>query len=615
MAVVAQAVLSALSEPNCVKSNTTCSIKVDDFSMITGVSGGGWGIGLYANNNTKPDRNKIGDFSYRNAVKLILEAGGNPLLGWRKLTRELVVPAGITDNMHMTDQPKAFTYIAAAFDADDAERPELISYSRDGYCLLHRSQCRPWKNATGMSVEEVMFRTGYFPGCTADVMRLPPYSLWKESLRLVGRKVRPKWFTHSFRDEIGKMVGVGLEGAYEPLDSTGSDFPGFYVSDGGLVDNSAMLAALAAKASRVITVGLYDGQAASDLVDGGSQRIYIPEELSMLFGIVGGASLKGNYVSLNHVFEKDAIHSLVNALAASVDAGLGGVATVRLRTVENKYWHIEGGRLVTFTVVLLHGKEHCKNPSDPTKCILAKYAKEAAACEIGLDTLKEAVEDLRDDHFNRSDNRTFFDRIKDHFDSVGKWFEDAAKSIKPAIEGVLSHLRPSDVDEDENSDRGGLLKAMIFNSFTANLVKPLSTADVLLSANTVLGNVIGLTGLKDTVPKLPLLLPNMNASFKAGGMKCADATFRAINDVVKRSFLHFTPDPFSVAVQREAARTAALKDTFIDLQHKKCTTPDYRCAAHSYCRWRFGNRSYCGGNWRCQCRPRYCFRDGKCQGL
>eukprot|EP00928_Gymnodinium_smaydae_P073482 TRINITY_DN5667_c0_g1_i4.p1 TRINITY_DN5667_c0_g1~~TRINITY_DN5667_c0_g1_i4.p1 ORF type:complete len:135 (-),score=19.46 TRINITY_DN5667_c0_g1_i4:260-631(-) len=55
MAVVAQAVLSALSEQNCARSNATCSIKVDEFSMITGVSGGGWGIGLYANNNTKPD--------------------------------------------------------------------------------------------------------------------------------------------------------------------------------------------------------------------------------------------------------------------------------------------------------------------------------------------------------------------------------------------------------------------------------------------------------------------------------------------------------------------------------------------------------------------------------
>eukprot|EP00928_Gymnodinium_smaydae_P048966 TRINITY_DN3280_c0_g2_i2.p1 TRINITY_DN3280_c0_g2~~TRINITY_DN3280_c0_g2_i2.p1 ORF type:complete len:479 (+),score=45.39 TRINITY_DN3280_c0_g2_i2:108-1544(+) len=478
--------------------------------------------------------------------------------------------------MQIFDQnKKELVYVASAFTARDAERPDLITYSSKGYCFLHKRVCHAW-DGPGLSLLDVMYRTSHVAGCAIDIARLPPYRLWKHLLRLAPESspVQPVWFQDAMRDRVGSAINFGVIGPYEKTSNRSATYPGVTVSDGGIVDNGALLPGLAAGKDRLIAVTLVGGPPARDLVPGlSSDKLYLSEDIGDLFGVQVESNIKGNFCPLNQVFPRDSLRPVLKALENSVTEGRGGVATFRIHTIRNDYFHIEEGRLVTMTFVSLHPSDSCR---DPKHCIVGKF-EEGGSCEFDdaaeYDMLNEVDKDDDEPH-------------KKH------WFQNMYDGIENAFNRVSSSTRH------------------IYNTLKSQLVSfnprhPLKALRFLMDNDDFL---TGAMGGKTRLPRLPLLMPRMDGENKNLSVKCALAAHGVMAEVVKQNALHFTESPFGDMIHDQEKGS---DNTFVDLKDSKCEDmPTHRCFF-----WCSSIKGATCSMFTCQCPEYSCFRDGQCQGM
>eukprot|EP00928_Gymnodinium_smaydae_P048964 TRINITY_DN3280_c0_g1_i1.p1 TRINITY_DN3280_c0_g1~~TRINITY_DN3280_c0_g1_i1.p1 ORF type:complete len:475 (+),score=43.40 TRINITY_DN3280_c0_g1_i1:108-1532(+) len=474
--------------------------------------------------------------------------------------------------MQIFDQnKKELVYVASAFTARDAERPDLITYSSKGYCFLHKRVCHAW-NGPGFSVLDAMYRTSFIFGSAIDLPRLPPYRWWKHFLRKSPAwcPMKPFWFPTGMRNWAGKKLAFGVTGRFETTSNRSAIYPGVTVSDGGWVDNAALLPGLAAGKNRLIAVTLVGGPPASELVPGLSNKIYLSEEIGKLFGVIYDSWKWANYFSLGQVFPRDSIRPVLKALENSVKKGRGGVVTFRMRTIQNDYFHIEEGRLVTMTIVAIHPSDSC---SDPTNCIVAKF-EEGASCEVD-----EAAEYAMVNEVDKDEPDT------------KRWFYDIYDNMINAVTHFTRSTR----------NFWSILKRELI---TFNPRHPLKALRWLLDNDELLW---GAMGGKTKLPRLPLLMPRMDGENKNLSVKCALAVHGATAEVVKQNALHFTESPFGDVTRRRKVSD----DTFVDLIDSKCEK-----MPHSRCWWWCNHIKGATCSWgKCQCPKFSCFRNGWCQGM
>eukprot|EP00928_Gymnodinium_smaydae_P018167 TRINITY_DN16916_c0_g1_i1.p1 TRINITY_DN16916_c0_g1~~TRINITY_DN16916_c0_g1_i1.p1 ORF type:complete len:661 (+),score=41.11 TRINITY_DN16916_c0_g1_i1:278-1984(+) len=558
--------------------------------MILGSSGGGWGIGLYYNGYKKPVSSKIGDFSYRTYAQYNIQNAGLPWITWRTFVAEqLLKPGGIREDKLVSDQErKEVSYVTVAFTAEDAERPDLLTYNGHGFCFVHGLKCYAWSERdASLSLIDVLTRTSYVSGTALDVSRLPPYSVWKSKLRREGVVTRPSWYPVSVRNAMGAMMGVGVDGDYAPTTSD-SEFAGITVSDGGLLDNSAILPGLAAGHSRVITQGIGFDMTIEQALNRRYSKyksVTMSEEVLQLFGAFSEKSVKGNYISLNQVFHETMLTPIAKALRKSVKHGFGGVVTARLQTIENSYWHIEAGRLVTITFVTPQVGKRCKHAQ---YCVGGIEKLNPDSCNVDSRDQETTVESVRGENTPASSNST------------------PTTSRSSLILPTLS--------EEEATAESSMSESMrdrFINGVKSRILNPVSQFSPVLTAAVEVGALSGITAKSTKMPQLPLLVPRMDGEYKSKYIKCANLVFGFTRKLAEVNSVHFTKDPFALEVQREAA-TRAMLETFVNLEGQTCETiKQQSCRINMACVWKFGKASVCR-NGQCACKKFTCFHDGKC---
>eukprot|EP00928_Gymnodinium_smaydae_P064660 TRINITY_DN47945_c0_g1_i1.p1 TRINITY_DN47945_c0_g1~~TRINITY_DN47945_c0_g1_i1.p1 ORF type:complete len:676 (-),score=42.28 TRINITY_DN47945_c0_g1_i1:140-2167(-) len=600
--VAAQGMLTGLDLIRCEGAHDEkCVLTADAFSMILGVSGGSWGLGLYFSGARQPQKkSSVNDFSLRRALQHSDLCDGDPVETWTNfIFEEMLSPAGIQANQSLPKEHGSVNYVAAAFFSEDAERPDLITYTAEGFCFVHAKKCYKWTGSS-MTLREVLFRSSNILGCLPDMMRLPPWKMWRKSVRK-GRVVRPVWYLPSLRDSISSLTTVGVTGKYQPTTSE-SQFRGVTVSDGGVLDNSGIMPAFARGLDRLFIVTLLVTSFPAYSImktkkKGWLENIDLSEEMLQLFGVVPDASIKGAWISLNQVFHIAALRPAVRALAASVHSGLGGVSTVRLRTIKNEYWGIEEDRLVTITFVVPHFASSCK---DHARCIARKIkATSKGTCssdKMGAESTQAAIEKASHE-------------VHSHIPDV------SAEQIAADTEAAES-VQGTDDREASEGTNVRTVSELSGRKLMRAAAKFMSRPDIL-GANIELAAMVGFTSKKTKLPQLPLLMPRMDGPFKKEALKCTKLVFDYMQALVDENRYHFTNDPFHVNVKAEV-ESANMSSTFADLNDLKCTPPpETLCRTNRRCKTLFGSHSRCSskilaGN--CVCSEFHCFslKDSVC---